>query len=306
MGSKKPSAKDVANIEINGIKGRMLNLPAPKGKKRNILLIYGHHASLERMFGIAENLNSYGSVTIPDLPGFGGMDNFYKIGLSPTIDNFADYLASFIKLKFKNKRFTLISMSYSFLIVTKMLQKYPDIAKQVDLLISSVGFVHHEDFSLPRLQQIVIRLLAEACKYRPMAFIAKHTLFSEFVIENFYKSIGQKHTKMQDAGNPRVRNRRIKAEIILWRINDMQTRMKTMSDAFKANLLDKRVDLPVYHVYVEDDRFFNNQVVEQHMRMIYSDFIGFKTDIIGHMPSIVATRQDAEPFIPDELKKLLR
>jgi pimeloyl-ACP methyl ester carboxylesterase len=258
------------------------------------------------MSGIADNLNDYGKVTIPDLPGFGGMDSFYKIGLKPSIDNYADYLATFIKLKFKNKKFTLISMSYSFLIVTKMLQKYPDIAKQVDLLVSSVGFVHYDDFRLPIYQIGGLKVLSSILQYNPFAYIAKHTIFSEFSIKTFYKHLGVKHSKMQDAGDEKVKNKRIKTEVVLWEINDVRTRMKTMHDSFNANLLDKQVDLPVHHVYVEDDRFFNNRVVEQHMRIIYKDFIGIKTNIIGHMPSIVATKQEADVFIPKELKKLLK
>ncbi|HEX5797880.1 MAG TPA: alpha/beta hydrolase [Candidatus Saccharimonadales bacterium] len=303
---KKSYSSQITSIEINGLKGRMLNL-APSGKKsKEILLLYGHHSSIERMSGIAENLNDYGRVTIPDLPGFGGMDSFYNIGLKPTVDNYADYLATLIKLKFKNKRFTLVSMSYSFLIVTKMLQKYPDIAKQVDLVVSSVGFVHYDDFRLPRYQISGLRILSSILQRNPFAYLAKHTIFSPPAVRAFYKYIGVKHSKMQDAGNKKVRDKRINSEVVLWQINDVRTRMKTMYDCFSADLLGRQVDLPVHHVYVEDDRFFNNQIVEQHMRIIYKDFIGIKTDIIGHMPSIVATKEDAEVFIPKELKKLLK
>lgn len=303
---KRSYSKQITGIEINGLKGRMVNLPAPKHQKRNVLLLYGHHASIERMSGIADNLNDYGKVTIPDLPGFGGMDSFYKIGLKPSVDNYADYLATFIKLKFKNKRFTLISMSYSFLIVTRMLQKYPDIAKQIDLLVSSVGFVHYDDFRLPKYQITGVKIMSAVLQYNPFAWLARHTLFSEPVIKTFYKYFGAKHSKMQDAGSAKVKEKRIKSEVVLWRINDVRTRMKTIFDSFRVDLLDKQVDLPVHHVYVDDDRFFNNRIVEQHMRIIYKDFIGIKTNIVGHMPSIVATKQEADVFIPKELKKLLK
>lgn len=302
----KSYSSQITAIEINGLKGRMINLEPPKNKKREILLLYGHHSSIERMSGIADNLNDYGRVVIPDLPGFGGMDSFYKIGLKPTVDNYADYLATFIKLKYKNKRFTLISMSYSFLITTRMLQKYPDIAKQVDLLVSSVGFVHYDDFRLPKYQIGGLKILSSLLQYNPFAYIAKHTFFSEFAVKNFYNYFGARHSKMQDAGDKKVKEKRIKTEVILWDINDMRTRMKTMYDSFSANLLNAQVDLPVHHVFVEDDRFFNNQIVEQHMRIVYKDFIGIKTNIVGHMPSIVATKQEADVFIPKELKKLLR
>lgn len=284
----------------------MLYVPAPKGKKREILLLYGHHASLERMFGIAANLNDYGAVTIPDLPGFGGMESLNKIGLEPSVDNFADYLASFIKLRYKRKRITIVAMSFSFLIVTRMLQKYPDIAKKVDLLVSSVGFVHHEDFRLAKYQQLGLRTLGSIFKHAPTAFLFRYLLLNGLVIKGFYNFLGSGHSKMQDAETKEVKKKRIDAEIKLWQINDVRTRMYTMAEMFKVDLCHAKLKLPVHHVFVDTDRFFNNKVVEQHMRIIYTDFIGLNTTIKGHMPSIVATAEEAEPFVPKKLKKLLK
>ncbi|HEX5796862.1 MAG TPA: alpha/beta hydrolase [Candidatus Saccharimonadales bacterium] len=301
-----PNQNNITALNIHRLRGRMLRLPAPKNKKREILLVYGHHASLERMFGIAANLNRHGAITIPDLPGFGGMESFYRIGLQPSLDNYADYLAAFIKLRYKKRKITIIAMSFSFLIVTRMLQKYPDIAKRVDLLVSSVGFVHHEDFSLPKYQQIGLRIMGTVFQHKLPAFLMRYTILQGLVIKAFYSFIGVSHSKMQDAGDKNVKKQRIKAEIKLWHINDLRTRMKTIADMFKVNLCDKTIDLPVHHVHVDGDRFLNNRVVEQHMRIIYKDFIGLQTDIKGHMPSIVATAEDAEPFVPKKLKKLLK
>src|SRR5690606_29130786 len=135
-------------------------LPAPARKNRQILLVYGHHASLERMFGLAEELNKYGSITMPDLPGFGGMESFYKIGEKPTLDNLADYLASFIKLRYKRRRVSILAMSFGFLVVTRMLQRYPELVKKVDVLVSIVGFCHHQDFKMRRRNYWLLRSLS--------------------------------------------------------------------------------------------------------------------------------------------------
>ena len=136
----------IVPLNMNGLQGRMLHLPAPKGKNREILLIYGHHSSLERWWGLAQVLNRYGAVTMPDLPGFGGMESFYKIGKKPSIDNLADYLAAFVKLRYKRRRVTIVGMSFGFVIATRMLQRFPDLVKKVDLMISIVGFAHRDDF----------------------------------------------------------------------------------------------------------------------------------------------------------------
>ncbi len=153
-------------LNMNGLTGRMLYMPAPKNKKRHILLIYGHHSSLERMYGVAEDLNQYGSITMPDLPGFGGMDAFYKAGLKPTLDNFADYLAAFIKLRFKDKKITIAGMSFGFVIATRMLQKYPKLTTKVDLMISVVGFCHHDDIIFTRPRFLFYRYTAAFFDHR--------------------------------------------------------------------------------------------------------------------------------------------
>lgn len=112
----------IVPLNINKLEGRMMYVPPDGDNNRNILLVYGHHAMLERWWSFVENLNDFGSVTMPDLPGFGGMDSFYKIGKKPTIDAYADYLAAFIKLRFKRKRITIVAISYGFVITTRMLQ----------------------------------------------------------------------------------------------------------------------------------------------------------------------------------------
>src|SRR5690606_17925654 len=107
---------------------------------------YGRHSSIERVYGLAQALNNYGAVTVPDLPGFGGMDSFYKINEKPDIDTMADYLASVIKLRYARRRVILAGVSYGFAVITRMLQRYPDIAKKSDMLVGWAGFAHHEDF----------------------------------------------------------------------------------------------------------------------------------------------------------------
>jgi len=285
----------------------MMYLPAKNpDKKREILLLYGHHASLERMNGIAENLSKYGNVTLPDLPGFGGMKSFYTIGRKPTLDNFADYLAAFIKLKYKRKRLTIMSMSFSFLIVTRMLQKYPELAKKVDLVVSSVGFVHHEDFRLPKSQIFGLKLMGNVFQYKFPSFLFRYLVLQGPVIKTTYKLVAKNHSKMHDAESPEELKRRIDAEVVLWQINDVSTRMRTMADMFKVDLCDKKINLTVHHVSVENDRYFDNNVVEQHMRIIYKDFVNIPAEIPAHMPSIVATAEEAELFIPTKLRKLLK
>lgn len=304
MTSKKIDAS-IVPLRINGLDGRMLQLPSSTGKSKQILLLYGHHASLERIAGTAEVLSRYGFVTCPDLPGFGGMDSFYKIGKAPTVDNYADYLASFVKLKYKHRRVTIMGMSFSFLVVTRMLQKYPELARKVDHVISFAGFVHKEDFRFKKVNYWGLRSLAWLLKYRVPAFIFRYVFLNKYVIRWSYKLVADRHTKMRDASQD-ILEKRIAFETNLWQINDVRTRGATMTEMLTIDLCDARVKLDVKHVVVPDDRYFDNAVVEQHMRIIYKDFEAIESKIVGHMPTVIATAKEAAPLIPPRLRRILR
>lgn len=304
---KKP-AKDLSKfifpLYMNGLSGRMLKLPAPKNKNRDILFIYGHHSSLERWLGIAEYLNRYGSITIPDLPGFGGMEPFYKIGEKPSLDNMADYLAAFIKLRYRKRRFCLVGFSYGFIIVTRMLQRYPELANKVDILFSLAGFSHKNDFQWKKRTLFLFRWSASLFSHRlPATFIRLFVLRSPF-IKFSYKIVEDRHSKLFDA-DEQERKRRVNFEVVLWQTNDFRTYADTAKSMFRVNLTGKHVDLPVYHIGVAEDRYFNNVRVEQHMRTIYKDFIFIPTSLRAHAPTVLATADEGAQFIPLKARRLL-
>ena len=296
--------KHIQPLVMNGLRGRMLCIP-PKGtKKREILLIYGQHASIERTYSLAEELSKYGTVTLPDLPGFGGMDALYKIGMKPDLDEMADYLAAFVKLRYKRKRMSIMGISYGFIVATRMLQRYPELAHKVDLVVSIVGFAHYEDFmfksSTLRLMRVATRLFG----YRLTAWFAKNVLLRGPLIRTSYKLVADKHAKLKDAG-PAERNKRIKFEIVLWKINDIRTYMHTINGMLFLDLCDKSVKLPVYHVSVDGDQYFDNYKVEQHMRVIFTDFKLFPAKLTAHMPTTVASSKEVASLIPAGLRYLL-
>src|ERR1035437_2543712 len=175
---EKNPADYILPLYMNGLNGRMLRMPPPKGSTTETLFIYGHHASLERYFGVAELLNEYSGMTIPDLPGFGGMDPFYKIGEKPSLDNMADYLASFIKLRYRNKRFNVVGFSLGVIIITRMLQKHPELVKQVNHVISIAGFTHKDDFKFKRRNFLFLRYTSSIFSTRLPAAIGKYIFFT--------------------------------------------------------------------------------------------------------------------------------
>lgn len=291
-------------LVMNGLNGRMLSLP-PKGKrKREILLIYGQHASLERTYSLAEELSKFGTVTVPDLPGFGGMEAMYKIGERPTIDTMADYLAAFVKLRYKRKRLTILGVSYGFVVATRMLQRYPELARKVDLVVSIVGFAHHEDFMFKPGNLRMMRFATKLFSFRAPAWVAKNIFLRGVFIRATYKLVADKHAKFKDADDEE-RERRIKFEIILWKCNDIRTYMDTINGMLHLDICDKTVKLPVYHVSVDGDQYFDNYKVEQHLRVIFTDFKVFPAKLGAHMPTIVASSKEVAPLVPPGLRYLL-
>jgi pimeloyl-ACP methyl ester carboxylesterase len=300
-------AEYILPIDINGLQGRMLRLPSPTPrKKREILIVPGHHTSIERLTGLTEYINQFGAVTLPDLPGYGGMDPLYKIKQKATLDNLADYLASFIKVRYRNRRFTIMAISYGFAVVTRMLQKYPEIAKKIDLLVSWVGFVHKNDLRWKKSTIFLMKNGSRLFSYRlPSAFV-QNALLRGFLIRKTYKLVEGKHPKFKNTESAKEMEERIKFETTLWQINDFRTYMACNVKMFDMNLCGEHIDLPVYHVAVEDDHYFDNLVVEEHMRAIYKDFHLIKTKMPVHAPTVVATKDEVELFVPPKLRKVLR
>lgn len=310
MPTRKPVAADyILPLNINGLQGRMLRMPPPKGKRREIMFVYGHHASLERNFGVAEFLNKYGGVTVPDLPGFGGMDPFYKIGKEPSLDNMADYLASFIKLRYKKQKFSLTGLSLGFMIITRMLQKYPELTKQVDFLVSFAGFAHKDDFRYKKSTYYLFRCGTWFFSRRIPAWFVKNIALRGPFIRAGYAIfeplfIDKKNTKIRTASKE-IKKSRIDFEVYLWQCNDPRTYMSIGHTMFTLNLLGDHVDHDVYHIAIEGDRYFDNGRVEEHMSAIFKDFTLVGAKLPAHAPSIIATAEEAAPFVPPQLRRLL-
>jgi pimeloyl-ACP methyl ester carboxylesterase len=159
MSDKKQIIEDnITPLFMNGLEGRMLRMPGTKSGGREILLVYGAGMNIESTLPLVEELRTFGVVTVPDLPGLGGMTSFFKVGEKPTVDNFAAYLAAFIKLRYKHRRVTIVAVDSGLAMVTRMLQRYPTVTKKTDMVIAIGGTTHKHDFQL----SLPSRLLEQA------------------------------------------------------------------------------------------------------------------------------------------------
>ena len=294
----------IVPLYINGLNGRMLRMPAPPDHNREILFIYGHHSTLERWWGLVQDLNQYGAVTVPDLPGFGGMDSFYKIGEQPTLDNLADYLATFVKMHYKRRRFTIAGLSFGFLVATRMLQRYPDLANKVNLLVSVVGFAHYDDFTFSPTRHRLYIGASKLLSYKLPSIFFKNVLLHPVILRAAYARTHNAKHKFKHA-NAADHKRLMDFEVHLWQANDPRTHMFTTAQLLTVDNCRKKVDLPVWHIAVEGERYFDNHRVEQHFRIIFTEFHLAISILNNHAPSVIATKKQAAPLIPKAIREVL-
>lgn len=308
MDSKKLSdnpADYIMPLNMNGLEGRMLRAPAPSdNKSAEILLIYGHHAMLERWWSLVQNLNQYGAVTVPDLPGFGGMDSFYSIGSKPTVDNYADYLAAFVKLRYRRKKVAIVAISFGFVIATRMLQKYPELTKKVTLLVSIVGFMHKDDFVYPIRTRKFLRRTARFFATRPVSTLIRYCGLNRFVLTNMYAKMPNSKRRMIEVG-PEEFDKTMDRELIMWQANDVRTHWFTTSNFFRLDNCKIKVGLPVHHVASAADHYFNNQIVKQHMLTTFQRYTQHTMNSKAHTPSIIADKKAVAVMLPTGLRRQL-
>lgn len=295
----------ISPLTVNGLRGRVLNIPGPKGVKREVMFVYGHHSSLERWFGIAKSVSSYANVTMPDLPGFGGMQSLYTQGKSANLDNLADWLADFIKQHYGKRRLTIIGMSLGFVIITRMLQRHPKLCGQIDLLISLFGFASHKDFYRFTPTKRLINALA--CKFFSLpvtSTIFRVLALNELVLRRLYHLTPNARQKFKDA-SPEQHKLSMDFEVSLWHANDVRTHMKTAAEFLTFDNTGAKVSLPVYHIAVQNDRYFSLKSVETHFRQIFSGYHLLAELNGSHAPSFVLDAELASAFVPEELLKLI-
>lgn len=291
-------------LYINGLNGRMLRAPSTTKKQREILLIYGHHALLERWWPLVENLRPYGPVTMPDLPGFGGMESFGKIGIKPDYDAYADYLAAFIKLRYRQKRVTILAISFGFVIVTRMLQRYPELAKKIDILVSVAGFMDRSEFLWSPKTRTFYRFGTRLFATRPVSFLIRYVALNKFVVNSLTRLMPKsKHRYIEIS--PEVFKTTMDFEVKIWRANDVRTHWLTTSQFFTLDNTKVHINSPVVHVVSKGEHYFNNIVVEQHMRRVFSSYKKFTAASAAHVPHTTADKEATAVMLPAGLRRLL-
>jgi pimeloyl-ACP methyl ester carboxylesterase len=291
-------------LSLRGMSGRILSAKGPAHGSQ-ILLVYGIQSSMERMRSTAEWLADYGHVIMPDLPGLGGMDSFYSVGLEPTLDNYADYLYTFLSMRKPAKPMAVVAMSFGFLVVTRMLQKYPDSKEWIRDVISFVGFGSSADFkaySSP-LNIIVSRMFstrfggwfAKTFIFNPLSLRVMFAIFRKF-------NPKYKHAMETDATSSQA------MELNLWQVNDARTRFALYVLLLSFDLTNhaEPIEVPLHDVATPSDQYFDRQRVTISLKKLYHRVGSSPANLKLHAPSIIGDKYDVDAIFSGEVKKILR
>jgi pimeloyl-ACP methyl ester carboxylesterase len=195
-------------------------------------------------------------------------------------------------------------MSFGFLVVTRMLQRYPELTKKVDMLISLVGFSHKDDFAFSRRRYNFYVWGARFFRLRLPAAFFKYVCLQPAILRRVYSRSFNAREKFKDLQAEEFTST-MDVEIGLWQCNDVRTHMATNFELLTVDNCNKQIDLPLWHVSVKQDRYFNPHVVEQHLRVVFSDVHHVKAKLDNHAPSIIADEKMAAPLVPARLRRIL-
>lgn len=301
-------AEHVFDFELKGLKGRYWHAPALNKKLDShvFVIVYGHHASLERNLGLAQYLRRFGQVIMPDLPGFGGMDSFYKVGKKPLLKNYAKYLDDFFKFKFAPKQtFSLIGFSFGFLVVTKFLQKYPKSHQNIRSLISVVGFVNGSTFKFTPVRRRFYLGISALIKTKPGAYVLRLLFLNRWLLRSFYaRTFSAKH-KFKDCPDEKKKEF-LEMEIKLWHCNDVRTWAFTAKEMMTCDLTDKKVRHELYQLTVKSDQFLDVDSNKANLEKIYNKVVILDVELPTHAPTVIADIAEVNSLIPPTLVDVLR
>ncbi len=300
---------EVTPLQVGGLNGRLLKLPARNGQERDILLLYGLHSSLERMYTTAKFHSNYGRVWMPDLPGFGGMDSFYQVDRQPDIEDYADYLYTFIKTyKLDSRKIRIVAMSFGFLVATKMLQKYPELTENVEFVISFVGFGKSSDFTLTSLQRPAAQAAFKFGYSKTGGALINGLIFNKLSLKIMliaFRVINPNPKYRHDTKEARVKAGEM--EHHLWSSNDTRTKFytyKVLSD-FDLTKDSSPINLNLYDMTTPTDQYFDSKSVRATLSKLYKKSSTHMANIKLHAPSVIGSEEEVAKIYPDAIKKIL-
>lgn len=296
-------------LEVSGLSGRILEFsPAKKADDhRIIILVYGQHASLERVFGIAEYLSQFGRVLVPDLPGFGGMTTWRRTGQKPTFENYAEYLGSFIDQKVGSKKsLQIVGMSFGFWVITRLFQLRPDLAKRCRLVASLVGFVDGQSMKFGFRQRHFYLKTTWLIQNPALAWVFNRICLPPPLLKFVYSKTPLWKGKLSGV-SPADKKTLVDFEVNLWQINDTATWASTARQMMTKNLKGQpSIKTTLLHIATDNDQYIDPQKNQIDLEQVYGrvDIVTVKTP--AHAPPVIADAKQVAKLLPADFGQRLR
>lgn len=267
----------VGPLHVEGLCGRVLTAVHSSQHDADILLVYGQHANLERMTGLAAALARHGRVTCPDLAGFGGMQSLAASGSRIDCDAVADVLAATVRSCYgPTRRFSIVAVSFGLVIAVKMLARHPDLVARVHVVVSVSGLTGGQDIAYSSPKRRLMRLAA--------------TLASTKAVARLISSLIQ----------------RCSTEMALWCCGDWQTRMCTLAELLTPAVPPaERLPLTVHHVAPTDDRHVDHERVASSLRARFAETLVSALSYGNHVPEPDTPAEAYVAFLPGSVRRAL-
>jgi pimeloyl-ACP methyl ester carboxylesterase len=279
--------QQLATVDVRRIpfaeSGRYVFIPGRTHNRRpaNIILVYGHHSTLERWEPLARELARFGNVWMPDLPGFGGMDE----AVLPTYElhAYADHLAKFTSVVAPKGRLLLCGVSFGFAVVCEALRRHPSLLEASRAVVSVGGFIEGSSLRLASWQKLGVLAVAGALRNRRVAATVRSHLLSYPIARSVDLALGL--TKRR-AGADRSRAARLcAADLELWRANSVTTHWATLRLMMRLQR-GTPLDVPCVHIQNPLDPYVCYSSNARSLRSVFRDLDVCLPTLIGHMPSL--------------------
>lgn len=283
--------------------GRYMHLPAKnKDAKRTFVLLYGQHATLERIEPVASALTEFGDVYAVDNPGFGGMEPSFLINEYPSLSFYAGHLNYFINRYVPvDRKVTPLGISFGFQIIVQALHDYPELQYKTEEVVSFVGFVQPKNFHIPLSYYVTLVFFVGNLSKSWIGSKVVAACMKEWIVLNIYRVTRPIQIKLKTL--PKAEAKRYSIEQAwLWRINDVRTHGATAIDFIKKNdLTSIRLHTNAIHVGIPKDHLVDNAMVVKELNIIFKSLTSYDLQLDNHAPLDLDSREKLLDILPQGL-----
>jgi len=289
-----------------GLSGRYIHMPAATEKaKRTFVILYGQHATLERIEPIVKALTRYGDVYAVDNPGFGGMDAAYKIKEHPTLEFYSGHLKHFISEYIPaDRQLTLMGISYGFQIIANTLGEDKELCSRVEMAISFVGFVSYRDFDMPLAYSLFLKSFLSNIGHTWLGGKILNMTIRPSILKLSYFIARPNDVKYKSLNKGEAKNY-LSEQTWLWMVNDDRTHAATARDFwYKNDLTNLRIPVNGVHIGVPRDHLFRNSVIHEELEVMFQKMTLLELNLENHAPLDVDTEAKVSELFPATLKSM--